>query len=155
MTPIVVARLVRLGRWPRRVAALLCLLLAAASALSAQHPRTAAAPADGHRPAGLSARLRQGQLAVPVTLSDSAASDYVHVGARIDLFAARDTGDPAAPQEAALVGSGLQVIDVSAPTRGAQETGGTRVIVAADRATAARLAALAQNGVLAVLTKYP
>ena len=63
--------LVRIGRWPRRIAALICLLLAAGSAL---------VPHAARREPPTGRALRRGQVAVPVTVSsagDVAAGDQV------------------------------------------------------------------------------
>jgi hypothetical protein len=156
MTRTLYARLARLGRWPRRIAALLCLVLAAASALSAQRPVAARVPATA-APTGVAGRLAPGQLAVPVTLSDDSATRYLHTGDRIDLYA---TPDPASivTAPAALVGTGLLVIEVlpsPAAAGPANGTDGTRVIVAVERRLAGRIAGTNGRMILAVVDKYP
>lgn len=154
MTPTLHARLARLGRWPRRVAALGCLALAAVSALSAPHRTPADTPKGGPAPAGIAARLAPGQVAVPVTLSDDSASAYLRSGDRIDLYATSNP-DSGGPKPAVPVAARLPVISVLTPSADRQASGGTRVIVAADAATAARVAGAAGQPILAVIDKYP
>ena len=148
------AQLARLGRWPRRLAALLCLALAALSALSAQHQ--SGADAERARPArsGVAAGLAPGQVAVPVSVGDGSVSAYIHGGDRVDLYAATGA-DTGRPQPAALVASRLLVITVLAAPSGTQQAGGTRLLVAADRITAGRIAGSSGREVLAVVDKYP
>jgi hypothetical protein len=147
-------RLARLGRWPRRVTALLCLALAAVSALSAQRPTPADATNSRPSRVGIAARLAPGQLAVPVTLSDGSASAYVHNGDRIDLYASADPASGVS-QPAVLVATRLLVISVLTPPADSQGTGGTRVIVSAERRVAARIAGTNGQQILAVVDEYP
>jgi hypothetical protein len=152
MSPTTLVRLARLGRWPRRIAAVACLLYAALSALSARHPGTAAASANPHHTAP---RPAKGQLAVPVLLADPHAADYVAAGDRIDLFATPEDPVAASPGKASAVGTRLLVVAVAPPHQGLAGSEQTRVIVAADRDTAARLAGLVTCRVLAVREEYP
>ena len=87
--------LARLGRWPRRLAALLCLLLAAGSAFD-----TAAQPTASRRPPA--SPLRAGQLAVPVPVTDAGA---VRPGGRVALLATPADGVTGA-DTAAVAGAG-------------------------------------------------
>lgn len=122
-----------LGRWPRRVAALLCLLLAAASAVtdgSAAHPAAKSGP-----------RLAAGQVAVPVPVTvaaDAAPGDRVGVlaGPGDDST----SGDLLPPGRATLVADGLRVLSVRDPGSGLTGSDVTIVVVAASRTQAVRLA---------------
>ena len=131
--------------WPRRVAAVLCLLLAAASALGSGQ----ASGESPTRTAPLTARLLPDQVLVPVTLAGRV--DFLHAGDHVDLLAAAP--DAAA---AASLGIRLLVVRVSQPPSDAFATdGGTRLLVAAGRAVAAKIAAVPLGQVVAVLDKYP
>ena len=136
----------------RRIASLLCLLLAAATALGDRSGHAGPRPATS-----LSARLLPGEVAVAVPLSGH--TDFVHPGDRVDLLAGpEDTvgGASGAATSATSVGSALRVLQVTQPDAGAfgGDTG-TRLLVAADRATAQRIAAASGRQMLAVLDKYP
>lgn len=146
-------RLARLARWPRRVAALLCLALAAVSAVSGPHA-PAQRPASPAPRSGIAAGLPPGRLAVPVVLSDDAASSYIRTGDRIDLYAtADDSAGGSGP--ATLVASRLPVISVLAPASDSIAAGRARVIVSAEPQTAARIASASGQSILAVVDKYP
>jgi hypothetical protein len=141
--------LLRLSRWPRRIAALVCLLLAAASTL---------APADGsptrqHPPAGnpVAAALRDGQVAVPVTVTSSRAAAIVHPGDHVGVLAGPDETDRAGPD---LVADGLRVLAASQGGE-AMSTDAPVIVVAADRTQAVRLAAVASRPLLVVVDKSP
>jgi hypothetical protein len=128
----------RIGRWPRRIAALVCLLLAAGSALV---PRPPARATD--RPA-----LRAGQVAVPVTVSS--ASEVIageHVGI---LAAPSDDG-----ADATLVADRLRVLSVR--TGAASLTGdtGAVVTVATVRAVAVELARYADRTLVLITDDLP
>jgi hypothetical protein len=146
-------RLTRLGRWPRRVAALLCLALAAASALSGRHGPVHPSHSPARHP-GIAAELAPGRLAVPVVLSDDAASSYIRSGDRIDLYASADDG-AGVSRPATLVAAGLPVISVLTPKYDSPGAGGTRVIVSAEPLIAARIAGTNSQSILAVVDKYP
>ncbi len=129
---------VRIGRWPRRIAALICLLLAAGSALVPQAP---ARPAD--RP-----KLHPGQVAVPVTVSsagDVAAGDQVGI-----LCAPADTGG-----DAALVADHLRVLSVRAGGTGLTSDTGTVVTVATERGVAVELARYANRTLVLITDNLP
>ncbi len=207
-----------LNRWPRRLAALACLLLAGASLLSARRPPVAApvpqpsgagaareipagstlvaadvtishwprslVPAGtvpdshqlvGHRSAAaigrgeaittgrlvgadLAAGLPAGQLAVPVSLADPNAAALIRAGDRVDLVVTTDgeaerAGGPADPAVAVAVA--VRVLAVLPPSKDAETTAGTTLIVATDRATALRIATLAARPMLAVRDDHP
>jgi hypothetical protein len=92
-----------------------------------------------------------------VTLSDDSATRYLHNGDRIDLYAAPDP-DSAGTAPAALVGTGLLVIEVlppSADAGAAKGMDGTHVIVAVERQMAGKIAATNGRMILAVVDKYP
>ena len=119
---------VRIGRWPRRIAALICLLLAAGSALA---PHTPARATDGPR-------LHAGQVAVPVTVSSAGA---VAVGDQVGVLAAPSESGG----DAALVADHLRVLSVGSDNAGLTGTAGTVVTVATDRGVAVELARYAQT----------
>ncbi|TAM89519.1 MAG: hypothetical protein EPN43_06890 [Jatrophihabitans sp.] len=138
-------RLTVLYGWPRGLAALLCLVLAAASALGAG----TAPPDSAARSQSLTTRLGPGQVLVPVTLAGRA--EFLRAGDRVDLLAA--AADTAT---AAEIGAGLLVVQVSPPAAGALSAdGGTRLLVAASRPAAAKIAAVPSGRVVAVLDKQP
>jgi hypothetical protein len=139
-----------LGRWPRRVAALLCLLLAAASAVtdgSAAHP----AAKSGSGP-----RLAAGQVAVPVPVTvaaDAAPGDRVGVlaGPGDDST----TGDLPPPGRATLVADGLRVLSVRDPDSGLTGSDVTIVVVAASRTLAVRLARYSGRAMVLITDRGP
>jgi hypothetical protein len=137
-------RLAVLRGWPRRAAAVLCLLLAAATAVGSR-----ASGESPRRPEPLTADLGAGEVLVPVTLAGSA--DFVHAGDRVDLLAAApDAGT------ASTLGTGLLVVRVGKPPPEAfASEGGGRLLVAAERTVAANIAAAPTGQVVAVLDKYP
>jgi hypothetical protein len=134
-----------LGRWPRRLAAVACLLLAAGSALS-HRPATAAGSAHPAATNAIADALPTGEVAVPVTLARTGAG-FVHRDDHIGLYASPAAGDAGDTQ---LVADGLRVLSVSTDTG---TDGASIVIVAADRGTALRIAAVSQSTLLAVLDK--
>ena len=162
MFGISLARLAWLGRWPRRIAALLCLLLAAAEAFTshaARAPDTGRAAAA--RPANpIAALLSAGQLAAPIVVSGGPVTAYLRAGDRVDVYAA-----PVLAAASALgcgaaangppVGTGLTVLAVPTPAGGPDAADGDRLVVAVDRTTAGRLASLQGCSMLAVLDKFP
>jgi hypothetical protein len=137
--------LVRLGRWPRRIAAATCLLLAAGTALVPHTPATS--------PAG--PRLGAGEVAVPVTVTLSAAAAP---GSRIGLLAA-PAGPSGLPGEragaATLVADRLRVLTVAAADTGLTGSGGTLVTVAASRAIALQLARYADRTLVMIADDLP
>jgi pilus assembly protein CpaB len=205
----------RLGGWPRRVLALCCLLIAAATAVSTH--RTGAArpespvviaardlpagtrlvaadlkvrswPDDirppnavagtgavlGHRLAGairahealtttrlagadLTAGLPATLQAVPVAISGGAAQGFVHTGDSIDLLVG-DPSDAVAPRSASarLVATAVRVLAVtSTPDQAGSGDNALIVVVAADRATTLRIAAVSGRSLLAAVRVPP
>lgn len=108
----------RLGRWPRRLAALICLLLAAGSALTPASTGTA----SGSSAPGV--RLRPGEVAVPVPVS-AAGATLARVGARVGLVAPRG-----------LVADRLRVLSIHPPDQTLSGDTTTVVVVAATRTQA-------------------
>ena len=143
--------LLRLSRWPRRIAALVCLLLAAASTLT---------PADRTEPparqAGnpIATGLSPGQVAVPVPLTSGPATAFVRAGDHVGVLTSSDETTRAGPT---LVADGLRVLAVSggAGAADALSTDTPVILVAADRADAVRLAAVANRALLVVVDKSP
>jgi hypothetical protein len=158
MFGISTTRLARLGRWPRRVAALGCLLLAFASAVTSRHSPRASATGEQGSANPLVSRLRSGQVAASLTLADPGASGFLRSGDRVDLYATPGaSGDPPACAAAGRtpLGSGLRVLAVSGSSGGLGGEGTSRLIVAVSRNAAAQLAALRTCGMFAVLDKDP
>ncbi|MGI8761181.1 MAG: RcpC/CpaB family pilus assembly protein [Jatrophihabitantaceae bacterium] len=145
-------RLAVLGRWPRRIAAAACLLLAAASALSAQRaPVGTAAPVVPGTPVE---RLAPGQVAMPVRLAGGAS--FVKPGDRVDLLAAAgDPGLDAAPATLRIAAEGLLVLAVTEAKPDTGSADGVEVLVATERTVAARIAALGTRQIFAALDKSP
>jgi hypothetical protein len=145
--------LIRLSRWPRRIAALVCLLLAAASTLAPASGTSAPAPAK-HVDNPIAAGLAPGQVAIPVTISSGRAAAFVHVGDHVGVLAPSDETTRTRPD---LVADGLRVLAVS----GAADSGGSMtgdapvVVVAAGRADAVRLAAAVSRPLLVVVDNSP
>jgi hypothetical protein len=151
-------RLAQLGRWPRRIAALACLLLAFASAVTSRHDPRASASGEHGSTNPLTARLRDGQVAASLTLADPGASKLLRAGDRVDLYAtAGSSGDPpvCASTGRAPLGSGLRVLAIDGPSGGLGGDGSSRLIVAVGRSAAGQLAALQTCGMFAVLDKDP
>lgn len=153
-----------LARWPRRLTAVACLLLAAASAVAERNTSSAAtaphpARTAPHNPAD---SLSAGQVAVPVHLAG--AGRFIRVGDRIGLVfgpappetpAASVTDGGAPGGEPPLDVDGLLVLAVLGPGSTAFTPDGTDLLVAADRPTARRIATLGERHILAVLDKSP
>jgi hypothetical protein len=129
--------LIRLGRWPRRLAALACLLLAAGSALV---PDAARAPAP--RAAG----LRSGEVAVPVPVQNVGE---VKPGRRVGVLAPPEQPE----QRAVLVADRLRVVSVRSGGSGADAE--AVVVVATDRAAAIQLARYATRPLLMIVDDLP
>ena len=130
----------RIGRWPRRIAALICLLLAAGSAL---------APARGPAsrvPSGLAARLRAGEIAVPVPVAATSAA-LVRAGDRIGVVAA---GNPST-----LVADHLRVLTVRSDPGGLADTADAVVVTAASRAEALALARFSTERLVLIVDELP
>ena len=134
---------IRLGRWPRRVAALICLLLAAASALTPP-ARTARAAPDG-----LAARLRTGEVAVPLPVGSSEAG-MVGRGDRVGVLTSPDP-----PQHAVLVADHLRVLSVRAPDASLSGDATAVVVLATDRTAALSLARFSGSRLVLILDDLP
>lgn len=150
------ALLGRLGGWPRRLAALGCLLLAAASAIDSPDPHPAGAAADrGAAGNPLAHRLGPAQVAAPVAVTGPTAG-FLRAGDRVDLYASGDAlaADPACTSTAA-VASRVPVLSVPPAAEAAPQPAAGRLVVAVDRPTAARLASLQRCDLLAVLDPDP
>ena len=154
--------LIVLGRWPRRLAAAVCLVLAGASALAAraQPSDPTAAPTP---PPSTSAPAPD-RLGVPVHVRGSPG--YLHVGDRVDLIAAPPepagmgavgavgaATTPPAPA-ASVVATGLLVLRADSAD-GASSGAGIDLVVAADRSAALRIAALGSGEVIAATVSSP
>ncbi len=145
----------RLSRWPRRVAALSCLLLAAGTALaspdrSATH-RTAAGAAAG---------LRPGEVAVPVPVAPVGLDSLVRAGARVGVLAAPDpeagiASPRASPGDAVLVADQLRVVSVDAANADLGGDAAATVVVAATRDAAIRLARYTSSPMLLIVDGVP
>jgi hypothetical protein len=133
--------LVRIGRWPRRIAALVCLVLAAASALTAPEAAPSARPPD---------RLRRGEVAVPVPIAGGAVA--VRPADEVGVLAPPADGDSTG--DAVLVADHLRVMSI---TRSAGLGGDATavVVVASDRAAALRLARYAARPLLMIVDDLP
>jgi pilus assembly protein CpaB len=217
----------RLDRWPRRLAALGCLLLAAASAVAARSSDSAPArgqpeqtrlvvvaaralgaahplarrdlaiaawprrlvPTGAHSlpselvgrrlagpigageavttarlvGAGLTAGLPPGAVAAAVR-TDADVASFIRPGDHVDVLAGPADENaplgspdepPAAGSQAVAVAQAVAVLAVLPPTNAAANTDTTQVIIATDRGTALRLAALPGRQVLAVVADPP
>jgi hypothetical protein len=115
------------GRWPRRLAAVVCLLLSAGAALSAQHSahpdRSPATPVPPPH-----------TVAVPVTIAPGGA-DFVAPGDRIGLIPAAD-GSGTQLGSPGVVADRLRVLH--SPAR--RDDGTAVLLLAVPRAQVARLA---------------
>lgn len=135
MSPTLNRLLLQLGRWPRRIAVVVCVVLAVASSISGR-------ASDGPQAAAPLARLKAGQVAVPVTLSQGGTDGVITSGDHVGLLTA-----------STVVADHLLVLRVSAVPTG--EDGTASILVAADRTTALRIAATSSQSVLAVVDKSP
>src|ERR1700733_4317065 len=113
--------LLRIGRWPRRIAALICLVLAGASAV-VPHPAAHSSSA---------VRLRPGEVAVPVQLARLAPA--VRPADEGGGLAPPADGDTAG--NAVLVADHVRVVSVEHGSS-LSDDNATTVVVAADRAGA-------------------
>ena len=134
----------RLGRWPRRIAALACLVLAAGSALVPQSPTAATARA------GIAARLNGAEVAVPLPIS-VLPPDLVRPGDHVGVLAAAD--DATSP--ASLVADGLRVLSLRTDTAAMTSDSATVVVVAAQRAEVVRLARFSTGRLVLFVDRLP
>lgn len=108
--------------------------------------------------ADLTVGLPSGLEAVPVQLSDAAAMTFLHAGDWVDLLTGGSNAhDGAAAEHATVLAEGVRVLAVSAaPSAALSADGpGSEIVVAADRVTALRIAAVAGRAVFATLRVPP
>ncbi|AYN43781.1 hypothetical protein D9753_20540 [Streptomyces dangxiongensis] len=143
-------QLQRLVRHRRR--AVVAGLAVTAAALVAAGPRTGpeahgADPARGHRPAEPVRRhATVDMVTAPVRIADAATVRLLRPGDRVDVIAAED---PAAGGGARVLARGVRVTKVPEPLDGTAGSGAL-VVLAAPRATAARLVGASATARLAV-----
>jgi hypothetical protein len=142
----------RLGRWPRRIACLVCLLLAAASAVSSHSAPTAAA--DDARNSG--AGLRAGQVAVPVAVDVRGTATSVRPGDRVGFVAGASVdGFAARPDDAVLVADHLRVLALENADSGLGSDATVTVVVATSRVNAVRIAGFNGRTMLLIADEFP
>lgn len=133
---------VRIGRWPRRVAALVCLLLAAGSTLVPPAARPVAATS-------VPARLHDDEVAVALPVG--AGADLARPGDRVGvLAAAQQAGAPAA-----LVADRLRVLRVSAADDSLGSPATSTVVVAVARSDAVRLVRFSADRLVLMVDAMP
>ncbi|HEY2296886.1 MAG TPA: hypothetical protein VGH43_04100 [Jatrophihabitans sp.] len=132
----------RIGIWPRRIAALICLLLAAGSALAPPQPPTT------HVRTGLGRRLRSNEIAVPVPVSATSAA-LVRPGDRVGVVAA-DTAN-----RSTLVADHLRVLAVRSDSGGLSGTADAVVVTAATRSDALALARYSTERLVLIVDELP
>ena len=142
---------VPIGRWPRRLAAGACLLLAAGTALTPKASTSSARPPGSH--------LSPGQRAVPVRVVGPDPRAYLLAGAHIDLIAmpADDYGTTQ-PTGSQLLAQSVVVVKVVAPAGGlsvGSDAADSELIVAVDAVTALRIAYCAAHPCLAAADDPP
>jgi pilus assembly protein CpaB len=94
---------------------------------------------------GMTDLLSADQVAAPVRLADLAVASLVHAGDRVDVLATPPNAAHATVEAAAAL-----VLAVGGPSVPAGDAGGGLLVLAVDRATAARLAAAATTATLTV-----
>lgn len=134
----------RLGRWPRRVAAAVCLALAVLSALSPTDARPA--PAPSHTSA-----LATDEVAVAVPVTSAALARYLHAGDRVGVLYSPADGAPGDPL---MVADHLRVLSVLTESDYGTDAA-TTVMIATDRPTAVRLARFPTDYVRLVVDRSP
>ena len=132
----------RIGIWPRRIAALICLLLAAGSALAPPPPT-----ATNVR-TGLASRLRSNEIAVPVPVSATSAA-LVRPGDRVGVVAA-DTAN-----RSTLVADHLRVLAVRTDSGRLSGTADAVVVTAATRSDALALARYSTERLVLIVDELP
>lgn len=132
----------RVGRWPRRIAALCCLLLAAASAL-AQPSRSTVVQT------GLATRLRTGEVAIPLAVAAGSAA-IVQPGDRVGVV---DTGDNAGP--AALLADRMRVLSIRADDASISGDASATVVVAGTRSQAVAVAHPTTDRLVLIVDELP
>ncbi|HEY8300380.1 MAG TPA: hypothetical protein VIG48_00645 [Jatrophihabitans sp.] len=127
----------RIGPWPRRLAALVCLLLAAGSAL------TPAPPGPAHPAVGYASRLHAGEVALPVPVA-AAGVDLVRPGLQIGLLA-----------QHRLVADRLRVLAVHPGDQTLSGDSSAVVVVAVSRSRAATIAGSATDRLVLIVDELP
>lgn len=92
---------------------------------------------------------RPDDVAVPLRLTEPAVAALVRAGDRVDVLSASPEGGPVAP----VVATAVRVLSV--PSLSDDPTEGALLVVAANRATASRLAAAAVTGRLSIVLLPP
>jgi Flp pilus assembly protein CpaB len=133
----------RIGVWPRRVAALICLLLAAGSAVVPPQPPTPPVHT------GLGSRLRSDEIAVPVPVSATSAA-LVRPGDRVGVVAAAD-----AANRSTLVADHLRVLAVRSDSSGLSGSSDAVVVTAATRSDALALARYSGSRLVLIVDELP
>ncbi len=132
----------RIGRWPRRIAALCCLLLAAASAVTqpshSSNVRT-----------GLAHRLRAGEVAIPLAVAAGSAA-IVQPGDRVGVV---DAADDAA--SAALLADGMRVLSIRSEDASLSGDASATVVVAATRSQAVAVAHTTSDRLVLIVDELP
>jgi hypothetical protein len=138
-----------IGRWPRRLATLACLLLALLAA--ARQPTERTAP-DSGGPVPVA-----GQRALPVGVAADPRA-YLHVGDLVELLASPATESAVLSSDpsplAVVVAPGAVILSIGQPN-GAVGDATWPLVVSVDEQAARRIAALNGRPVLAVLTGPP
>ncbi len=132
----------RIGRWPRRIAALCCLLLAAAGASGDPTVRSAEHP-------GLAHRLRSGEVAIPLPVSAASAAS-VQSGNRVGVVeAATDTST------ARLLADRLLVLSVRTDDSSLSGDASATVVVAGSRSQALAVARTSSDQLVLIVDDLP
>jgi hypothetical protein len=132
----------RIGRWPRRIAALCCVLLAAASAV--------AEPSRGSAvQSGVAHRLRTGEVAIPLAVAAGSAA-IVQPGDRVGVV---DAGDNAG--SAALLADRMRVLSIRADDASISGDASTTVVVAGTRSQAVAVAHTATDRLVLIVDELP
>ncbi len=132
----------RIGRWPRRIAALCCLLLAAASAV--------AEPGGGSTlHAGLAHRLRTGEVAIPLAVAAGSAA-IVQPGDRVGVVDAADTSGAAA-----LLADRMRVLSIRAGDASLSGDASATVVVAGTRSQAVAVAHTETDRLVLIVDELP
>jgi Flp pilus assembly protein CpaB len=132
----------RVGRWPRRIAALCCLLLAAASAV-------AQPDAGGHVRPGVAARLRPGEVAIPLTVTAGSAA-IVQPGDHVGVVETRDDASAAT-----LLADRLQVLSIRVDDASMSSDASATVVVVGSRAQAVAVARPASGQLVLIIDDLP
>jgi Flp pilus assembly protein CpaB len=132
----------RVGPWPRRIAALCCLLLAAVSTGTGSAVRAPAAT-------GLAARLRAGEVAIPLTVTAGSAA-IVQPGDRVGVV---ETPDEAGP--ATLLADRLRVLSIHSDDTAMSGDASATVVVVGSRAQAVAAARTSTGRLVLLVDDLP